>query len=176
MQVYDLSRHEAANLLLYISLGMMAGCISGFLSDKMKRRKEPFIFFVLIYIASWLLLTLWGQANPPESLLPVLLFMMGLGGASPVLALTCAKEVNHPSLAGVATGSANIGGFLGISILQPLMGYLLDRNWQGAVVEGVKVYPREAYFTVFLLCLVVLVATAWTVLLLKETHAVNVVE
>ena len=44
------------------------------------------------------------------------------------LSWACAKEVNRPRYAGMATGLANTGGFLAAGILQPLVGWVLDRT------------------------------------------------
>jgi len=45
-----------------------------------------------------------------------------------VLGWTVAKEVNRPEHSGIATSVVNVGIFLGTGILQPLVGWLLDRG------------------------------------------------
>jgi hypothetical protein len=55
-------------------------------------------------------------------------------------------------------------------LLQPLVGWMLDRHWGGALVEGIRVYGQAAYQAGFALMV------AWTVLALvllcftRETH------
>ena len=173
MQIYGLSRTQAANVMLFVALGMMAGSLSGFLSDRLKMRQKPFLFFVALYVTGWSLLTFWGMARPPLAALYVLLFIMGAGGggAAPVLGLTCVKEANPPEISGLAMGTANIGGFLGVSLMQPLMGYILDRNWEGVLLDGVKIYPQEAYFKAFLIGGLVLAATCWTIFLIRDNFS-----
>ena len=56
------------------------------------------------------------------------LFMaMGLCAPSFTLSWSCAKEVNPPALSGMATSVVNIGGFLGTAIMQPLVGWAIDK-------------------------------------------------
>jgi hypothetical protein len=54
--------------------------------------------------------------------------LMGLLVPGFVLTWTVAKEVNRPEHAGMATSVVNVGIFLGTGILQPLIGWLLDRG------------------------------------------------
>ena len=44
------------------------------------------------------------------------------------LSWAVAKEVNRPEHSGMATAVVNLGVFLGAGILQPLVGWVLDRN------------------------------------------------
>jgi cyanate permease len=44
------------------------------------------------------------------------------------LAWACAKEVNAPQYAGMATSLANLGAFAAAGILQPLVGWVLDKT------------------------------------------------
>jgi MFS family permease len=53
---------------------------------------------------------------------------MGFIATGFTLSWACAKEVNRPRYAGMATGVANTGGFLAAGILQPLVGWVLDRS------------------------------------------------
>jgi hypothetical protein len=57
---------------------------------------------------------------------------MGLGAAGFTLTWACAKEVNRHALSGMATSLVNTGAFLGAAILQPLVGWAIDRAAGGA--------------------------------------------
>jgi hypothetical protein len=70
---------------------------------------------------------------------------MGAVTASLTLSWACAKEVNPPLLSGMATSVVNVGVFLGPSILQPLVGWTMDRGWDGAMAEGARLYAPSAY-------------------------------
>ena len=66
--------------------------------------------------------------------------LMGFSCGSFVLTYASAKEVVAPALAGMAIALVNTGLFLGAGILQPLFGWILDLNWGGQLVNGVRVY------------------------------------
>jgi len=54
------------------------------------------------------------------------------------------------------------------------VGAILDSRWTGAMLEGARVYPLEAYRVAFLACtLCVLIAAALS-LLLRETRGQNI--
>ena len=65
--------------------------------------------------------------------------------ASLTLSWACAKEVNPPLLSGMATSVVNVGVFLGPSILQPLVGWVMDQGWQGAMDGGARLYAASDY-------------------------------
>ena len=52
-------------------------------------------------------------------------------------------------LAGTITGVLNMGNMFGVTVLQPAVGWVLDRRWDGAVRDGVRVYSLEAYHAGF---------------------------
>ena len=65
---------------------------------------------------------------------------MGFSTAGFSLTWACAKEVNPPQLAGMSTSIANVGGFFGAAVMQPLVGWLMDQVWAGTLANGVRVY------------------------------------
>lgn len=150
-QVYGMSRDQATNyVLLSLVAGLIGPLMMGFLSDRIGRRKLPIMLFTPLYLVIWLLLAFWNGGMPPLAALPYLLIMLGIFCSPAALTWACAKEVSHPSVVGLATGIANIGGFLGGAVMQFLFGYILDLNWQGTVVNGLRIYPVEAYQSAFL--------------------------
>jgi hypothetical protein len=77
--------------------------------------------------------------------LVALLIAVGLASGAFILTFAFAKESVPAHLGGTASGIANMGVMLGGMIMQPLVGFILDRHWTGALVEGVRVYDLEAY-------------------------------
>ena len=174
-QVYGLDNNTASTYLTTLAFGIMIGsALIGFISDKLKKRKLPFIVFVMAYIAIWVIMTFWSAGEIPSYWLYLLNFLMGFFGSAFVLTWACAKEVNPDSIAGMATGTANVGGFLGAAIMQTLFGYALDSRWQDQVINGVRVYPLEGYHFAFVICLLVLLVSVLGLLLLKETSCQNI--
>lgn len=176
MQVYELSREAAANYALIGTMGMMIGLPAiGFISDKITgRRKLPILIFTLANLVTWAILILWNGGKPPPQILYPICFFMGFCGTAELLSHACVKEVNSPAVAGMAMGLTNTGVFLGSAVLQLLFGYVLDSGWQGAMVEGARVYPLGAYQTGFILCLVAVLVGTVGASLLKETRCQNI--
>ena len=56
------------------------------------------------------------------------------------------------------------------AIQQSAIGWLLDRNWQGAVAEGARVYDAAAYHAAFVLLAVSALGAVACVALTRETH------
>jgi hypothetical protein len=101
----------------------------------------------------------------------VLLFLMGAFGACFVLIWPIGRDVNPPRLAGVAIAVVNFGGFLGAAVTQGPLGVLLDARWEGALVDGARVYPLPAYRAAFTVCAVFVLASFLVGLLLSEAPA-----
>ena len=175
MQVYGMERVEAANYMLVMATGtMVGGALVGVLSDRLRLRRGPYVWFTTAFLASWLVLTLWNGGKPPVGALYPLCFAMGLFMSGNNLNVACGKEVNPPNMTGVAAGFINTGGFVGAALMQPLFGWILDLSWDGAMADGIRLYHLAAYQNAFWLCCGVLVAAVLSTLLIKETHGVNI--
>ena len=154
MQNYGLVRDIAANFVLTAAVGIMVGApLVGFLSDRvLRRRRLPAVVFASIFLASFLFLGLYGGGHPPlEALYPVC-FLIGLGMGAAPLVFASVGAIAGPSVRGTASGLVNMGGFTSAAIAQPLFGYLLDRGWQGDIIEKVRIYPLGAFQHGLLLC------------------------
>ncbi len=76
------------------------------------------------------------------------------------------------ALAGTVSGVVNMGVMCGPMLLQPLIGWLLDRLWSGNVgAEGIRVYSFGSYRLGFLLMLAWLAIAIVSIALTRETHA-----
>ena len=63
-----------------------------------------------------------------------------------------------------------MGSILGAMILQPAIGWMLDRNWQGALVGEVRIYDLAAYRSGFVLIIAFSLLTVLSVGFTTETH------
>lgn len=175
MQIYDMTRAQAANYIMAFQFGSVVGApLIGYMSDRIRSRKIPFVTSAVCSMICWLLFAFWNGGKPPVQILFPFVFFMAASGHAIILTVACGKEVNPPHLAGTAMGTVNTSGFLGGAIMQPLFGWALDLRWEGLLIDGVKIYPLAAYQLGFLLCvgacLIALVGT----LLMKESHCRNV--
>lgn len=171
MQVYGMSRVEASNLLLPLVAGnMVGGPLVGFLSDRLGYRRWPYTGAAALFLAAWLALTLWDGGRPPAWALYPIAVAVGMGMSGVTISVACVREVSPPHMTGIAAGFANAGPFVGAALMQPAFGWVLDSHWQGAMAQGVKVYPLSAYQSAFWLCAAVLAAGLALTLLIRETR------
>jgi len=56
------------------------------------------------------------------------------------------------------------------AIQQSAMGWILDRNWKGAMIEGARVYDAAAYHAAFLWLAISALGAVVFVALTRETH------
>jgi len=175
MDVYGFDKTTASSYITAAMAGLMIGSfLAGTISDRMGRRKRPLLGFGIVNLLVWTLFIMWNKGKPPVEALYPLLFLLGLSAAGFVITWAVGKEVNPPQIAGVAIGTLNIGGFLGPSVLQPLMGYVLDLNWTGDMANGIRVYSQAAHSkSLFLCAAAVLIAVAST-FFIKETGCRNI--
>ena len=73
-------------------------------------------------------------------------------------------------LAGTTSGVANMGNMMGGMLLQPAVGWVLDRMWGGQMAGAVRVYDFAAYRAGFALMLVWLLASMLLLVFTRETH------
>jgi MFS family permease len=85
----------------------------------------------------------------------VALFLLGSICGGHVLCFVCAKEKNSAEVSGTTLGFINAVVMMSGLLFQPLIGFILEMNWNGLVDKvGVPVYSLEAFqrslFTVFI--------------------------
>ncbi|MCU0937947.1 MAG: MFS transporter [Burkholderiaceae bacterium] len=117
-----LAAQHASLLLLGVAIGSL---VIGRLSDRLGSRRGLMRLAVLLYTLSWLPWLLHAQWPAWASL--GWFALMGLLIPGFTLSWTLAKEANPPQYSGIATSVVNTGIFLGAGILQPLVGWVLDR-------------------------------------------------
>jgi MFS family permease len=171
--VHGMGRSTAsAHLSLYF-VGFALGCLLiGTVSDRLRHRKPVAIVASHVYGVIWLFWLTGIRLPLPGTYL--LFALMGLSAAGFILTWACAKEVNPPQLSGMSTAVTNMGGFFAGALLQPLVGYVMDWHWGGAMGDGVRVYsPQDMRWGLGLLAAAALLGTAsaWR---LKETGCRNI--
>ena len=163
-QVHGMPQHVATWHTTVLLSGFALGALSvGTFSDRLGRRRPVLIGMALVYLLCWLLLV-WAPVLPPLFSYPLFL-VMGLGAASFTLSWACVKEVNPHALSGMATSVVNTGAFLGTGILQPLVGWGIDRAAAAGVVDGAAQF--RSGMLILLLFVALGVVGGWRV---RETY------
>jgi MFS family permease len=100
----------------------------------------------------------------------ILLLISGFASGSMIIGFAFAKESVPSHLAGTVSGITNMGLMMGPTLLQPAVGWVLDRHWHGDILAGVRIYSLDAYRAGFSL-MVAWAALAFVLLLFtKETR------
>ncbi|MGD8365999.1 MAG: MFS transporter [Desulfobacterales bacterium] len=141
---YHLSQEASAAvtsaLLVSWALG---GPIIGGLSDRIGRRKPLYLAGAVGSLAGWSLLV-YGPILPLP-LLIVTVVVVGFLCGSMIIGFAFVKESVPTALTGTVSGVCNMGVMMGPMILQPAVGMMLDRKWDGLMAGGVRIYSLEAY-------------------------------
>jgi MFS family permease len=130
----------------------IGGPIFGGLSDRIGRRKPLYFFGYTLAVIGWSIILF--IPNLPIFLLAALLVITGFASGCIIISFAFAKESVPANLAGTVNGVINMGVISGPTLLQPAVGWMLDRYWTGALLQGVRVYDLAAYRAGFLLMLV----------------------
>jgi len=155
---HGMSRARAtAHTTVMLLAFAISALVSGRVSDRLARRRGPMLALGLAFVLSWLP---WVVGSTPPLWASLALFALtGLAASAFTLTWASVKEVNPPALSGTAIAVVNTGVFLGPTLSQPLVGWVLDRAGFGAAaatLAGFALFGFVAAFT------------------LKETHGRNV--
>jgi len=167
-QVHGLDPKAAAAvtsaLLVAWALG---GPILGSWSQRIGRRKPLYLISGAVATAGWFAVIFLA---PPLWLMVVLLAITGFASGNIIIGFAWAKESLPLRLTGTASGVINMGPLMGGMLLQPGVGWLLDRGWGGQLAGGARLYDAAAWQTSFGLMFVAVVSALLLVPFVRETH------
>ena len=153
IQVYNLSKAQAAQILSMLAIGMIVGSPSlSFFSDRIFKARKP-------------VLLAFFTAELPVPMLYLLCFGLGIfSSAVVVIAFTANKELFPVQIAGTATGTINLFPFAGGAVFQPVLGMVLERYGRHGDAFTVAGY-RQAFLVLFLCAVIALISSFF----IKET-------
>ncbi|MCM3691058.1 MFS transporter [Neobacillus niacini] len=126
IQVMDLSRSEASQLLMYGLFGaMLGGPLISWITSRLESMKRVYTYVHIIAFLSWGGLFLSG-VNPSFILVVVLFFLIGFGTGASTLTFAVVRKSFPIEEVGVVTGFSNMGGFISAVLLPIIFGKVLD--------------------------------------------------
>ena len=157
----------ALNSVLLVAWAI-GGPIFGGLSDRIGRRKPLYFLGCAVAVAGWTVI--FFIPNLPLFLLTIMLVLTGFASGCMIISFAFAKESVPAHLAGTVNGVINMGVISGPTLLQPAVGWMLDRNWTGELLQGVRIYDLAAYRAGFLLMLVWALVSLALLFFTRETR------
>lgn len=167
--VYGFDRTDgAATASLIFFAWALVGPFLGIATEKLGRRK-PLIFGGLTCSAIGLAVLFFIPDLPSWSLAP-LFMLVGAGGCTMILTFTLVREVNRPANSGAALGFVNMGVVASGALFQTLIGVMLDRSWDGALENGVRIYAASAYTEAFSIFVIASTVGILATCFMRETY------
>ncbi len=168
---YGVSKEVAGYAMSMVFAGwLVGGPITGFASDWMGNRTTAIRIGVLGALASLIPVLYFTQI----SIYAVysLLFLVGFFSSAELLSFTLAIESTSLGARATAAAFTNFLVSCGDAAVQPLVGFLLDRNWSGEMVDGIRIYAAQDYQTA-LSCLPVALGIAFLLLFFLKSERGN---
>lgn len=132
-------------MMVFFAVG---GVVFGRWSDRIQERRRPLMLGTTGVIVMLALLST-GVLREQLMITTICLWLMGLCAGSMVLSFAAAKDLAKGQHTGAVVAFMNLCVMTGSIGLPPLFGLVLDAQWQGSVIDGVRRYPTEAYELAF---------------------------
>jgi MFS family permease len=166
-QRFALSSADAAAVCsVMIVCWAVASPFAGHVSDAIGRRKPIYLGGAIVAAIGWAVM--FYAPLPLTAFIGVAAITSFACGAV-VVAFAFAKESVPVRFLGTISGAVNVGNMLGPTLLQPAIGWMLDRRWSGAFAAGARVYPVDAFHTAFALLVAWAAMSCLLIALSKDT-------
>ena len=169
MTAHGLSRPEAAASVSVMLVGWAIGApVAGWVSDHIGRRRLPMIIAGVTALASFVVMIY--VPGLPLLAVQVLFFINGAASGSTTVSFAIVRENIDPRWSGTALAFINMSFTASGALFQPFVGWLLDLNWDGQVVDGARIYSIAAYESALLTFVVLGVIALGAIAFVRETH------
>ncbi|MCP4874466.1 MAG: MFS transporter [Gammaproteobacteria bacterium] len=167
--VHTYSTTEAAGITSMLFVGWAVfSPLCGWTSDRIGRRNIILLSGSLLALIALVILIYYTPAN--TALLIALIFIIGAGGSSMTVCFGSVRELNDANYSSTSLGLMNMCIVGAGAVMQPLIGWLLDLNWDGTLIDGARVYSATNYSNAFFSLLVVNLVAIVAALFLRETY------
>jgi MFS family permease len=172
--VHGYSTVEAAGVISMLFVGWaIFSPLVGWVSDKVGRRNPILTGGAITSLLAFSVVIFRTPEN--TALLMGMIFLTGVGGCAMTVCFSSVKELNSLEYSSTGLGLMNMCVVGAGAVMQPMIGWLLDMNWAGTIVDGARVYTESAYTLAFVSLLVVNIVALIGSLLLRETRCIQLV-
>lgn len=169
-QIYGIGTVQAsmADSLIWIGIGVGSPLFGG-LSDRFRNRTMVLALGGLIGLISSLIIL---YVPISFAMMCVVCFFFGVAAGGQTVSFAVVKDINLPKHVGTACGFNNMAVVAGGMVFLPLIGVLIEKLWDGTMVNGIPFYANEVFQQALMLMpICFLVAMLAGKLLIRETHA-----
>lgn len=138
-----------------------------FFSDRIRSRKIPLFIGNVICLITYLIIL---YSPIPQYAMAVLFFIAGFSYTSKCLCFAAICESMPPHSTAIAVSFTNMVVMLSGAVCHPTIGYLINKSWDGTIVDGGPLYSVDDYRFALTLVPVCLAVSLIFVNFLKETH------
>jgi MFS family permease len=169
VQIEGFSRLQASEITGMIFIGTLIGSpLVGWLSDRVGRRKPLIVLGALISLGI-VSLIIYGPHFSYLALM-ALFFLLGLISASQIINYPLVAEKNPQILTATSVSVVSFNVIAGGAVFQPVVGWLLDKNWSGTLVDGVRIYSASAYHHAFIVLPIGFILALIMLIFIKDSH------
>lgn len=168
----DLAMASRAVSMIFLGWAI-GGPIVGFLSDKIGRRKPLLVVGALCVTV--VLGILFYYPNLTLMQISILLLLVGIFSSVEIICFAIGRENCPLHLSGTIIAVTN---FIVVSgaVFQVMVGKLLDKGWDGQMVDLMKVYSADNYRSALFILPILTLISLILLFFLKETHCQQVVK
>jgi sugar phosphate permease len=145
-----------------------ASPLFGYFSDRIGRRKPLYQWGAAVAAAGWL--AMFYLTSLPLPAFVAIAAITSLAAGAVILGFAYGKESTPIRYLGAISGTVNAGNMIGPMLLQPAIGWLLDRQWSGALVNGARIYAARDFEVAFTLIVGWAILTCVLTALTRETY------
>lgn len=175
MSKMHLSKTLAATYISLTFLGwMIASPLWGIYSNRIGLRKPPLYFASIGCLVSSLVFIYVPMTNHLG--LQLALFSFGIFSAAFLPAFSVAKELCSSRYVATGLSFMNMMNMIGIAIVNPLIGFLLEQAWNGDIANDVHVYALRDYQTALTILPLAILSALIILPFIRETYCTSVHE
>lgn len=164
---YTTTQAAAITSMIFVGWAIFSPLL-GWASDRMGRRNIILRIGSLTALIALAILVYYTPQN--TALLMLLIFIIGAGGSAMTVCFGSVKELNDLRFSSTALGLMNMCIVGSGAVMQPLIGWILDLNWNGTLEDGARIYSASNYTTAFTSLFLVNALALLAALYLRETH------
>lgn len=166
---FSLDQLTASGLIILVFVGWAIGSpLWGILSDRIARRLVPMYIGSVGALVTLLMIVYF----PIKHLLvlQLLLLLFGIFSSGFLTAFSIAKEISDRLHVATNLSFMNMMNMIGIALIQPFIGQILDKLWTGGMSMGIRSYSLSNYQIAIAVLPIGLFIALLLLPFIKETH------